>query len=75
MVGVDVGVVRFLRLRVERGEVVFRVDSPGRVCGGVASCRGWSVAVVKRCAWGRVLPLGVLVYVHASSPRGGPCRP
>ena len=31
LVGVDAGVVRFLRLRVERGDEVIRMDSSGRV--------------------------------------------
>ena len=35
MVGVDVGVVRFLRLRVEKGEEVFRADSTYKVCCGL----------------------------------------
>ena len=72
LVGVDVGVVRCLRLHVEGGEVVLRMDAPGEVRCGVASGRGRCEAVVEGCARGSFLPLMVLVHVHAGGPCGGP---
>jgi hypothetical protein len=72
LIGVDVGVVRCLRFRVEGSEVVPRMDSPGGVLCGVASGRRRCEAVVEGCTWGSSLLLGVLVNVHAGRSRGGP---
>ena len=72
MVGVDVGVVSFLRLRVEVGEVVIRADAPGGAHCGVAAGRGRREAFFEGCAWRGSLSLGVLVHFHAGGTCGGP---
>jgi len=69
LVSVDVGVVRFLRLRVEGDEVVFRASAPGGVRCVVASGRGRREAVVEGCAWWSALGLGVLIHFHAGGSR------
>jgi len=68
LVGVDVGLVRRLRLRVEGGEVVLRMDAPGGVRCGVALGRGRREAVVEGRARGSPLLMGVLVDFHAGGP-------
>ncbi len=72
LVGVGIGVVRFLGLCVEGGIVVVRADAPyGDRCGVAPGC-GRREAVLERRAWGCALAMGVLVHFHASGIRGGP---
>jgi hypothetical protein len=63
------GVVCFLGLCVEGGEVVFCADAPGGAHCGVASGRGRREVVVEGCAWWGSLSLGVLFHFHANGSR------